>query len=57
MGDLVNLNRYRKDRRRQETRQQAAANRVKFGRPKAETRQGEAEAERRRRELDDKKLD
>jgi hypothetical protein len=57
MGDLVNLNKYRKDRRRQEARQQAAANRVKFGRPKAETRQDDAEAERRRRELDDKKLD
>jgi hypothetical protein len=57
MGDLVNLNKYRKDRRREAAQRQAAANRVKFGRPKAETRQDDAEAERRRRDLDDKKLD
>ncbi|MFO1059874.1 MAG: DUF4169 family protein [Dongiaceae bacterium] len=57
MGDLVNLNKYRKERRRESASRQAAANRVKFGRPKAETRQDDAEAERRRRELEDKKLD
>ena len=45
MGDLVNLNKYRKERRRESASRQAAANRVKFGRPKAETRQDDAEAE------------
>lgn len=57
MGDLVNLNKYRKDRRRTAAQRQAAANRVKFGRPKAETRGEDAESARCRRELDDKKLD
>ena len=42
---------------RKANEQQAAVNRVKFGRSKSETRESQAEADRRRKELDDKKLD
>jgi hypothetical protein len=37
MGDLVNLNKYRKTKQRRESDRQAAINREKFGRNKAET--------------------
>ena len=37
MGDLVNLNKYRKTKQRREDDRQAAINREKFGRNKAET--------------------
>ena len=57
MGDVVSLNKYRKTRQRAAAPQQAAVNRVKFGRSKPETRESQAEAERRRKDLDDKKLD
>jgi len=57
LGDVVSLNKYRKSRQRAGAPQQAAVNRVKFGRSKPETREGQAEADRRRKELDDKKLD
>ena len=57
MGDVVSLNKYRKSKQRAAAPQQAAVNRVKFGRSKLETRESQAEAERRRKELDDKKLD
>ena len=57
MGDVVSLNKYRKSRQRATAPRQAAVNRVKFGRSKAETRESQAEADRRRKELDDKKLD
>jgi hypothetical protein len=57
MGDVVSLNKYRKTRERAAAPQQAAVNRAKFGRSKPETRESQAEAERRRKELDDKKLD
>ena len=57
MGDVVSLNKYRKSKQRAAAPQQAAVNRVKSGRSKPETREGQAEADRRRKELDDKKLD
>ena len=57
MGDVVSLNKYRKTKQRAAAPQQAAVNRVKFGRSKSETRESQAEADRRRKELDDKKLD
>ena len=57
MGDVVSLNKYRKSKQRAAAPRQAAVNRVKFGRSKAETRDSQAEADRRRKELDDKKLD
>ena len=38
MGDVVNLNQYRKRRKREESRRQAAANRAKHGRSGGERR-------------------
>ena len=55
MGDVVNLNRYRKAQAKAERAKQAEENRVRFGRPKAETTARRQEAERIRRELDGKK--
>ena len=57
MGDVVSLNKYRKGRQRAEAPRQAAVNRAKFGRSKPESREIQAEGDRRRKELDDKKLD
>lgn len=57
MASIVNLNRFRKAKKREETQQRAAENRAVHGRTKA-ARQG-AGKERRRadREFDGKKLD
>ena len=57
MADVVNLNKYRKTRQRAQSERQAAANRVRFGRSKPQAREAASEAESRRKELDDKKLD
>ena len=57
MTEIVNLNRARKARRRQEQERQAAANRAKFGRPKAEWRRDAAEEIRAARDLAGKKLE
>jgi hypothetical protein len=57
MGELVNLNRYRKLRDRQDRERQAAENRTRFGRSKGER---VAEDTRRRKDqadLDAKKLE
>jgi hypothetical protein len=57
MTEIVNLNRARKARRREEDATRADANRIKFGRTKEE-RKREADAEsRRQRELSGKRLD
>lgn len=56
MGDVVNLRQRRKQRARDNAEAAAAANRAKFGRPKAERRRESAAAERARTELDGKKL-
>jgi len=50
MAEIVNLNQHRKAATRQAEARQAAANRVKFGRSKAEKAR-EAEREARRRAL------
>jgi hypothetical protein len=52
MGDLVNLNKFRKAKQRQSEDVQAGINREKFGRTKAETK-----LDRRARERDEKALD
>lgn len=52
MGDLVNLNKFRKAKQRRADEDQAAINREKFGRTKAESKQT-----RQAREQDDKALD
>ena len=52
MGDIVNLNKYRKSKQRQSQAHQADINREKFGRNKAVT-----SAERLRQSQDEKALD
>jgi hypothetical protein len=57
MGDLVNLNKFRKARQGREEKRAAAANRGKYGRSKAELLEMKAEHDRTARELDGKKVD
>lgn len=57
MGELVNLNKYRKQRERQTVAKRATENRVKFGRDKAERTRLRTDKEREARDLDDKLLD
>lgn len=52
MAEIVNLNRARKARAKAEAAAQAAANRVRHGRDKAQKANDRAEAERRARLLD-----
>lgn len=55
MGDVVNLNRFRKQRRRDEREKQASENRIRFGQPKSETARQRQEQDRLFRDLDGKK--
>ena len=57
MGEIVNLNRVRKDRAKAETRATASANRAAHGRTKAEQTRAETERERAARLLDGSKLE
>jgi hypothetical protein len=57
MGDIVNFRQARKGLARKQADQQAAENRAKFGRTKAEKQREAAEQERLRRELDGAKRD
>ncbi|MEJ0013383.1 MAG: DUF4169 family protein [Bauldia sp.] len=52
MADIVNLRRVRKSKQRDEREKEAAANRTRFGRTRAEK-----EAEAARRDLADKNID
>jgi hypothetical protein len=54
---IVNLNQYRKRRQRSETERRAAANRVSFGRTKAERSKDLSESKRATKELEGKRLD
>ncbi len=56
MGDLVNLNKFRKAKQRQTEEVQAGFNREKFGRTKAETKRDRKTRERGDRQLDGSKL-
>jgi Domain of unknown function (DUF4169) len=51
-ADIVNLNRARKAKKRDDAERQADANRAKFGRPKAEREREDAA-----REIEQKRLD
>jgi uncharacterized protein DUF4169 len=51
----INLNKARKARAQADAKRQAAENRVRFGRPKAEKEVSKLEAERARRALEEKK--
>ena len=57
MGELVNLNKYRKARQRLEDNRRAANNREKFGRSKAHTERENQERRREQTSLDGKKLE
>jgi len=57
VASLVNLNRFRKAKKREEARQRAAENRVLFGRSKKDREAGDSQSRRARRDLDGKKLD
>lgn len=57
MAELINLNKARKVKARAETERQAAENRVRHGRTKAQKQQDAAETEAMRRRLDGLKLD
>ena len=57
MDSVVNLNRFRKDKKRADAKQRAAENRTAHGRSKAERRLSDDERRRGARELEGKKLD
>ena len=57
MADIVNLKAFRKQKARTEKEREAEANRLKFGRTKAEKKQTAAEADLAARNLDGHKLD
>jgi len=54
---IVNLNQYRKKRRRTEAETQAKENRVRFGRSKEERTAELRERERAKKEIENKRLD
>lgn len=56
MGDVVNLNQFRKERERRRKIAQASMNREKFGRTKAEKQADREEQARTERSLDGAKL-
>lgn len=57
MGDVINLNRYRKLRAKGDAERRAEENRVKFGRTKAEKANDRREEERRDDDLAGKQRD
>ncbi|MGE5515740.1 MAG: DUF4169 family protein [Bacteroidota bacterium] len=57
MAEIVNLNRWRKAKAKQEKTRQADANRVTFGRTKAEKDQARKQAEQQSKLLDGKKVE
>ena len=57
MAEIVNLRQARKARKRAEKTAQAAENRVRFGRTKAETKVQERDRQVKQLEMDGKKLD
>ena len=57
MGDIVNLNQFRKQRERENAKQSARVNRAKHGLDKRERRQITSERERRRSEHEGNRLD
>ena len=57
MAELVNLNRLRKAKKREDDARQAEVNRAKFGRTKAEKARDLAEVTKLEAELDGKKVE
>lgn len=56
MGEVISLNKYRKQRKRSSASNRAAINRVKEGRAQIEKVQMKQQAERAENELENKKL-
>ena len=56
MADIVNLKRARKEKAQRELEREAAANRLRFGRTKAQKTADQDATARSRRSLDDKRL-
>ena len=57
MGDVVNLNHFRKQRSRGVSQKRAAENRAKYGRGKDDKTRLTLESDRTNRELDGKQID
>lgn len=57
VASVVNLNRFRKAKKREDAQQRAAENRALYGRAKSVRRLNDAERAVAKRELDGKKLD
>jgi hypothetical protein len=57
VAEIVNLKRVRKDKARREREREAEANRLRFGRTKAQKAADKDAAQRDRRTHEDKKLD
>ncbi|HEX4111511.1 MAG TPA: DUF4169 family protein [Stellaceae bacterium] len=57
MADLINLRHRRKEAARRQAEGQAAENRARFGRPKADRLREKAETGKAQRDLSGKKLD
>lgn len=57
MGEIVNLKRARKDKARRERDSEAAANRLRFGRTKAQKKLDQDTAERSKHSIDGKRLE
>jgi hypothetical protein len=57
VAEIINLNKARKAKARVTAEKQAAENRVRFGRSKAQKQQDAAESEAMRRKLDSLRLD
>ncbi|MDC0666779.1 DUF4169 family protein [Nannocystis radixulma] len=57
MGDVINLNRYRKAKARAEKEQKAEANRARHARTRAEKQTVQRELDRQSVDLDGKRLD
>jgi len=57
MGNLVNLNRFRKRTEREQSAREAEANRARFGRSKAERKTAEKRAQRANEVLDQHRID
>ena len=57
MADLVNLNRYRKERNRRDAEKTAAENRARHGRSKTERKKERLDSAKAAKDLDNKRLD
>jgi len=57
MGDIVNLNQYRKRHARREAEMAAGENRVRHGRSKVDRQKERRENEKAAKDIDDKRLD